>query len=285
MPQSTIVFSISNVTVATVDNGGLIVAVTPGVATVTGQAQATDPATGHMITYSHDTVHVRVVKLTGIQIFVPSTHLLSGVEVGIYAYGIEDESPFAFSSARPGLSFHWSASNMDVMSLASDYDRAGISLQEEQDFGAFLRTRNPGQGIIQLTAVCQPGACHPDEATFTDHVQVQVFPPLRLVRPANGHFLLPHNGEARIVTSQDGVSRLSYQLLRSDRHDLISVSPQGEIKTAAVNGHAVVMVTEHETDLGLNQTVLVHVEVSLWSTARESKGPEIVFFQGYRRFD
>lgn len=41
------------------------------------------------------------------------------------------------------------------------------------------------------------------------------------------------------------------------------MSPQGEIRTAAVNGHAVVMVTEHEEDLGLNQTMLVHVEVSV----------------------
>ena len=84
MPQCTITFSISNVSVATVDNGGLIEAITPGNATVTGYAQASDPTTGHMITYSHDTVHVRVLKLTGIKIFVPSTHLLSGVEVGEY---------------------------------------------------------------------------------------------------------------------------------------------------------------------------------------------------------
>ena len=82
MPQCTITFSISNITVATVDDGGLIQASTPGVAIVTGYAQASDPTTGHMITYSHDTVHVRVLKLNGIKIFVPSTHLLSGVEVG-----------------------------------------------------------------------------------------------------------------------------------------------------------------------------------------------------------
>ena len=43
---------------------------------------------------------------------------------------------------------------------------------------------------------------------------------------------------------------------------MISVSPQGEIKTATVNGHAVVVVTEHEEELGLNQTVVVHIEVS-----------------------
>lgn len=86
MPQCTIIFTISNISVATVDDGGLIEAITPGVATVTGYAQASDPANGHMITYSHDTVHVRVLKLTGIKIFVPSTHLLSGVEVGKLCY-------------------------------------------------------------------------------------------------------------------------------------------------------------------------------------------------------
>lgn len=61
---------------------------------------------------------------------------------------------------------------MDVLSLSSHYDKAGVSLQEEQDFGAFLRTRNPGQGIIRLMATCHPGACTPEEATFSDHVQV-----------------------------------------------------------------------------------------------------------------
>ena len=91
---------------------------------------------------------------------------------GIHAYGIDDETPFSFSSARPGVSFHWSASNMDVLSLASHYDKAGVSLQEEQDFGAFLRTRNPGQGIIRVTATCHPGACIPEGATFSDHLQV-----------------------------------------------------------------------------------------------------------------
>jgi hypothetical protein len=99
-----------------------------------------------------------------------------------------------------------------------------------------------------------------------NYFQVQVLPPLQLLRPSNSHFLLPHNGEAKIITNRDGVSRLSYQLLQGsslERQDLISVSPQGEIRTAAVNGHAVVMVTEHEEDLGLNQTVLVHVEVSV----------------------
>ena len=121
-----------------------------------------------------------------------------------------------------------------------------------------------GQGMVRLTAKCQPGACVPDQATFTDQVQIQVIPPLKLLRPANGHFLLPNNGRARIVTNRDGISRLSYQLLLTsgmDKQDLVSVSPLGEVQTGAVNGHAIIMVTAHEEDLGLNQTVAVHIEV------------------------
>jgi hypothetical protein len=81
MPQTTIDYTIDNPTVATVGDAGLIVAKVPGNATVTGKAQATDPASGQVITYSEDVVHVGVLKLTGIKMFVPSTKLLTGVEV------------------------------------------------------------------------------------------------------------------------------------------------------------------------------------------------------------
>ena len=265
LPHSSIVYNISNLTVATVDDTGLIEAKTPGVAIVTGKAQAVDLSTGQHITYSQDVVHVTVVRLTGIKLVVPSTRLLAGEEIAVYAVDQQDESPFTFASALPGLTFHWSASNMDVLSLVSVYDKAGVSIQEEQDFTAVLRTRNPGQGVVRLSARCGRGVCEPDMATFTDQVQVRILPPLELLRPHNGHFLLPHHGEARIVTNRDGVSSLSYRLLQSvggDSEGVISVGGLGEIITAAVNGHAVVMVTANDKDMGLNQSVVVHVEVS-----------------------
>ena len=267
-PQATILYTISNVTVATVDDAGILEARVPGVAIVTGKAQSIDPISGQTLTYSQDVVYVTVVKLTGVKIFVPSTRLLTGVEVGVHALGLNDETPFSFGSATPGISFHWSSSNMDVMSLASIYDKAGVSIQEEQDFSALLRTRHPGQGVVRLTANCHPGACQPEGATFTDHVQVQVISRLELLRPSNGHFLLPHNGLAQIVTNRDGISPLSYHLLQDNtamgKRGLVSVSHQGEIQAAAVSGHAVVMVVAHEEEVGLNQTVMVHVEVRMY---------------------
>lgn len=158
---------------ATVDDGGLIEAKTPGIAIVTGQAQAVDSNSGQLITYSQDEVHVHVIKLSGIKLFVPSTRLLAGEEIAIYAVGLADQSPFTFASANPGLSFDWSTSNMDVFSLSSVYEEASVSLQEERDFYAMLRTRNPGQGVVRISAKCGIGMCEPELATFTGrHVQL-----------------------------------------------------------------------------------------------------------------
>ncbi|XP_064384377.1 nuclear pore membrane glycoprotein 210-like isoform X1 [Halichondria panicea] len=178
---------------------------------------------------------------------------------------MHNESPFSFGSVTSELSFHWSVSNMDILVLSSVYEEAGVSLDEEQDFDAMLRARNPGQSVVRITAKCGTGMCDPELATFTNQVQVRVLPPLELLRPIGGHFLLPQNGKAKIVTNCDGISRLSYQLMQSvgigSGSSVIRVSSEGEIGTAAVNGHAVVMVTADAMGMGLNQSAVVHVEL------------------------
>ena len=49
--------------------------------------------------------------------------ILLALQVALYAHGI-DEEPFSFASASPlGISFLWSASNIDVLSLVSVYEK------------------------------------------------------------------------------------------------------------------------------------------------------------------
>ena len=264
-------YSVSNETVATVNSSGLILALEPGVTVVTGRVQYTDPSFGGQeVIFSEDTVLVTVVRLTGVKIHLPVTRLLSGVTQAIYAVGLNDELPFTFSSAIPGLAFLWSVTNMDSLAVLSVYDNSGISIQEEQEFDAVLHTRNPGQGAVRLVMKCPPKVCYPNQASFTDEVRVQVVDPLRLLRPQNGHLLLPHHGRARILSNRDGLSMLSYQVLNGclgskvsgEGENIISVGRNGEVSALAVNGHAVVKVTESGTGFGLNQTLIVHVEVS-----------------------
>ena len=52
LPQASIAYAISNATVASVDGSGLIEALVPGNTTVIGKAQALDPVSGHLTTYS-----------------------------------------------------------------------------------------------------------------------------------------------------------------------------------------------------------------------------------------
>ena len=155
---------------------------------------------------------------------------------------------------------------MDVVSLSSVYDKAGISLQEEQDFAARLRTHNLGQGIVKLVATCPAGLCEPDKQVFKDEVMIEVIPQLTLVHPYSGRLLIPQGGHTKIVTSRDGLSVLSYKLFcegvtGEGGDSVVSVSEEGEIFSGGVNGHAVVMVTAAEEDAGLNQSAVVHVEV------------------------
>ena len=77
-----------------------------------------------------------------------------------------------------------------------------MSLQEERDFPTLLRTRNPGQGVIQVSMKCPPGFCIPDEGTFNDQVDIRVFSLLKLINPSDGHLLLPQNGNTRIRTNR-----------------------------------------------------------------------------------
>ncbi|KAL5479756.1 hypothetical protein EMCRGX_G023329 [Ephydatia muelleri] len=245
LPQASIAYSIGNATVASVDGGGLIEALVPGNTTVIGKAQALDPVTGHVTTFSEDVVYVQVLKLRGIKIFMPFTRLLAGME----CLSSGNILPMVCKQHRRTVP-------------VSVYEKAGISIQEEQDFAAIMHTWNPGQGVIRLTAKCPPGFCTPDEAVFTDQVQVQVLPALQLLNPPDGFFLLPHNGVARIITNRDGTSHMSYKLLNDvEGQSVVTLRSQGEVLSSVVNGHAVVMVTALEEELGLNQTVVVHVEV------------------------
>jgi nuclear pore complex protein Nup210 len=262
--QADIIFSINDSFIASVDDSGLVRAKSVGDAMVTGKAEAEDGISGKLHIFTEDVVYVHVRKLTGVRISIPSNKLLAGNEVAVRAHGVlSDDTPFEFGSSVPRISFTWSVINMDSLTLVSVYEKSGVALDEEKDFAARLHTRNPGVGEIQLEAKCPPGVCTPDEATFQDRVQVQVLSKLILKSPQDGYFLLPQYSSARIETNRDGIARMSYQLLAPEATDpnLIVLSSLGQVTTAGINGHAVVMVTSFESESSFNQSVSVHVEV------------------------
>ena len=43
--------------------------------------------------------------------------------IALRAVGLNDETPFTFANAIPGLEFHWTSSNIDVCKLKSVYEK------------------------------------------------------------------------------------------------------------------------------------------------------------------
>ena len=71
-PQISISYSISDDTIAEVSDSGMILAKQVGTAVVTGKIEIGDPTMSQPTSFSQDTVHVRVVKLTGVKIHLPT---------------------------------------------------------------------------------------------------------------------------------------------------------------------------------------------------------------------
>ena len=82
-----------------------------------------------------------------------------------------------------------------------------------------------------------------------------------LATPSHLTLLTPHTHTSHPPLSRDGITRLGYQLLYPAETDpgLIELGTDGTIRTAGINGHALVMVTTFES--GFNRSVSLHVEV------------------------
>ncbi|KAI4548938.1 hypothetical protein MG293_001268 [Ovis ammon polii] len=117
-PQSIIHFSISNQTVAVVNRRGQVTGKVVGRAVVHGTIQTVNEDTGKVIVFSQDEVQIEVVQLRAVRILAAATRLITATEMPVYVMGVTStQTPFSFSSANPGLTFHWSMSKRDVLDL------------------------------------------------------------------------------------------------------------------------------------------------------------------------
>ena len=74
--------------------------------------------------FFQDEVNVHVVELDGIKIFAPLKRLQTGTQMPLYAMGTNEyETPFAFGSALPPLSFKWSINNKEAAAIDSVYHK------------------------------------------------------------------------------------------------------------------------------------------------------------------
>ncbi|VCW83878.1 unnamed protein product, partial [Gulo gulo] len=89
-----------------------------GTAVLHGTIQTVNEDTGKVIVFSQDEVHVEVVQLRAVRVLAAATRLITATEMPVYVMGVTStQTPFSFSNANPGLTFHWSVSKRDVLDL------------------------------------------------------------------------------------------------------------------------------------------------------------------------
>ncbi|XP_072685715.1 nuclear pore membrane glycoprotein 210-like isoform X10 [Canis lupus baileyi] len=167
-PQSIIHFSISNQTVAVVNRRGQVTGKVVGTAVVHGTIQTVNEDTGKVIVFSQDEVYIEVVQLRAVRILAAATRLITATEMPVYVMGVTStQTPFSFSNANPGLTFHWSMSKRDVLDLVPRHSE--------------------GRGRL-CTAVLEVTSVEPFGVNQTTITGVQVRDDLLLIGPGNRNY-------------------------------------------------------------------------------------------------
>ncbi|XP_074079536.1 nuclear pore membrane glycoprotein 210-like isoform X6 [Macrotis lagotis] len=280
-PQSIIHFSISNQTVAVVNRRGQVTGQVVGTAVVYGTIQTVNEDTGKVNVFSQDEVQVEVVQLRAVRILAAATRLITATEMPVYVMGVSGtQTPFSFSNAYPGLTFHWSMSKRDVLDLVPRHSEVSLQLPEENNFAMTVHTKAAGRTSIKVTVHCMnisSGQFEGNLSELSDEVQILVFEKLQLFCPEcpAEQILMSMNSQLKLHTNREGAAFVSSRVLKCfPNTSVIEEDGQGLLKAGAIAGTAVLEVTSLEP-FGVNQTAITGVQVAPVTYLRMSTHPKL----------
>ncbi|XP_011915620.1 PREDICTED: nuclear pore membrane glycoprotein 210 isoform X2 [Cercocebus atys] len=278
-PQSNILFSISNESVALVSAAGLVRGLAVGNGTVSGLVQAVDAETGKVVIISQDLVQVEVLLLRAVRIRAPIMRMRTGTQMPVYVTGITNhQNPFSFGNAVPGLTFHWSVTKRDVLDLRGRHHEASIRLPSQYNFAMNVLGRVKGRtGLRVVVKAVDPtsGQLYGLARELSDEIQVQVFEKLQLLNPEieAEQILMSPNSYIKLQTNRDGAASLSYRVLDGpEKVPVVHVDEKGFLASGSMIGTSTIEVIAQEP-FGANQTIIVAVKVSPVSYLRVSMSP------------
>ncbi|XP_047560100.1 nuclear pore membrane glycoprotein 210-like isoform X2 [Lutra lutra] len=285
-PQSIIHFSISNQTVAVVNRRGQVTGKVVGTAVVHGTIQTVNEDTGKVIVFSQDEVRVEVVQLRAVRVLAATTRLITATEMPVYVMGVTStQTPFSFSNANPGLTFHWSMSKRDVLDLVPRHSEVFLQLPVENNFAMVVHTKAAGRTSIKVTVRCMnssSGQLEGNLLELSDEVQILVFEKLQLFfsecQPEQ--ILMPMNSQLRLHTNREGAAFVSSRVLKCfPNSSVIEEDGEGLLKAGSIAGTAVLEVTSVEP-FGVNQTTITGVQVAPVTYLRMSSQPKLYAARG-----
>lgn len=280
-PQSNILFSIGNSSVALVTGAGLVRGLAVGNASVSGVVQAVDAETGKLVIVSKDMVEVEVLLLRAVRIRAPITRMRTGTQMPVYVTGItNNQNPFSFGNAMPGLTFHWSVTKRDILDVRGRHHEASIQLTPQHNFAMNVHGRGRGRTGLRVVVRAQDptaGQLQDLAAELSDEIQIQVFEKLRLVDPGieAEQILMSPNSFIKLQTNRDGAAALSYHVLDGpEKVPLVHIDEKGFLVSGSAVGTSTIQITAQE-HFGANQTIIIAVKVSPISYLRISMSPAL----------
>uniref|UniRef100_H3A748 Nucleoporin 210 like n=1 Tax=Latimeria chalumnae TaxID=7897 RepID=H3A748_LATCH len=286
-PHSHIHFTISNSTVASVNELGQVTGLELGSAEVVSTIQSVSEVTGNVIVFSQDNMEVEVVQLRGIRIHVPTTRLVTNTEMPVFVMGLSSaQTPFAFGNVNPMLVFHWTTSKRDVVEVRPRHSEAYLQLLPENNFAMMVHTLAPGRTGLKVTVhALEPsaGQFEGNRAELSDEIQIQVFEKFRLsiFKHDVEQILISPNSQLRLTTNRDDSALVSIRIVHCLQNSTVIVEEgkQGLLVTGSSTSQAVIELTSLEP-FGIVQNIITGVKVAPVSYVTISTSPELHMAHG-----
>uniref|UniRef100_A0A4W3IEM5 Nucleoporin 210 n=1 Tax=Callorhinchus milii TaxID=7868 RepID=A0A4W3IEM5_CALMI len=264
-PQSNIMFSISDLSLAKVSNIGHVKALAVGNGRVTGVVQAIDAESGKVVVISQDEVEVEVFQLKSVRIRAPITRMKTGTQMPVYVMGTTgSQMPFSFGDAVPGLTFHWTVTKRDIIDFSTRHSEASFQLLDANNFAMNVFSKTKGRtGLRVVVRAVDPaaGSFENQAQELSDEIQIEVFEKLHLLSPSTEveQLLMSPNSFLKLQTNRDGVASLSYRVQdSSDKPPVVQVDEHGVLTSGSITGISTIEINSEE-QFGVNQTITVAV--------------------------
>ncbi|XP_017888230.1 nuclear pore membrane glycoprotein 210 [Ceratina calcarata] len=202
-------------------------------------------AKGNKTTYSEDCAGIHVLYLEGIKIVVPTSRVKVGATFPLWAFGIPEHlTPLIIGSMQLPLSFMWSSSDTNLVSLHNMYEGTGINIRYQNEVSLRAKAISPGLATIYLNVTMPPNMLGGFKNEYSTSVKVEIFEELRLMHlglPINVPvILMSPNSILKLQTNHDKHGSTSYKVLStmhgSDSEDTHALTPASKTVTIDKNG-------------------------------------------------
>lgn len=302
-PNAEIEFSTESDDILRVDRNGILEGKSAGWTGIHVRAIGLD-AKGNKVIYSEDRADIYVLHLEGIKISTPVNRVRMGATFPLWAFGIPDYlTPLIIGSMQLPLSFAWSSSDPNLLTLHNMYEGTGINIRYQNQVSLRARAISPGVATIYLNATvpCNMlSSFSKNDIVYTTFVKIEIFEELRLTDPplsgrSVSTILMSPNSVLRLQTNRDRHGTTTYRILSSTHGDesedprgltraakTATVEKNGIVKSGENYGQTIISVTNTEA-YNLKQSLTVVVEIkpihymmlSLKSKLRIRNGEEL----------